>query len=213
MALTGSRRCARSASRARISPRLRSPVSCDRTARSSTCCLCPPTQTSRSSSTCVQTSSSSIFSTHSPYAVYPLRRGPPAELTGLRDSRVRAGFLRRARRMRPYSASYFHGTPSGAHFQCRRQPVDTKLTQNHAYSAHYLRDRTSGDAWYDFIRFLAACRTQLPALTEVQVGTIVWPVVEYVCPLRAFRRLGCALTRRWTGRRRANRWASMSRGS
>ncbi|OJT09970.1 hypothetical protein TRAPUB_13551 [Trametes pubescens] len=48
----------------------------------------------------------------------------------------------------------------------------------HTLSAHYLRDRTSGDAWYDFIRFLAACRTQLPALTEVQVGTIVWPVVE-----------------------------------
>ncbi|EIW65104.1 uncharacterized protein TRAVEDRAFT_42493 [Trametes versicolor FP-101664 SS1] len=35
-----------------------------------------------------------------------------------------------------------------------------------------------GDAWYDFIRFLAARRTQLPALTEVRVGTIDWPLVE-----------------------------------
>lgn len=46
-----------------------------------------------------------------------------------------------------------------------------------------------GNAWYDFIRFLAARRTQLPALTEVRVGTIVWPLVEYVYPSCAFRRL------------------------
>lgn len=46
-----------------------------------------------------------------------------------------------------------------------------------------------GDAWYDFIRFLAARRTQLPALTEVRVGTIDWPLVEYVYPSRAIRRL------------------------
>lgn len=63
-------------------------------------------------------------------------------------------------------------------------PVDIGLTRAHSANRHYDEEKT--DARYDFSRFLAAHKAQLPALTEVRVDTIVGPHVEYVSPLREF---------------------------
>lgn len=112
-----------------MSPRLRSPVSYERTARSCAFLLCQVKQTFQSSSICVQISSSSVCSTNSPYALSSPAVVLSAERIGLRGSRTKVSVSsRRVLRTRPYNALHSGGTPSGAHPQSPRQPVDTKPT-------------------------------------------------------------------------------------
>ncbi|KAI9065303.1 hypothetical protein FKP32DRAFT_1648028 [Trametes sanguinea] len=76
------------------------------------------------------------------------------------------------------------------------------------HSLHMWMDRPQEDSWYNFSQYLSANRAHLPALEEVRVHIIQWPIAEYqsrssLCGFVAhlLREVGLALADTKSGKR------------
>ncbi|KAI9065297.1 hypothetical protein FKP32DRAFT_513468 [Trametes sanguinea] len=62
--------------------------------------------------------------------------------------------------------------------ECESLPFLSRIAMV-GHDTHEWVDRQTEDKWYNFAQYLSANRAQLPALEEVRIHRILWPVVEH----------------------------------